>query len=232
MERDLKRQYCFVIVLLAAANLVCKKSPTPPADPGPPALLGLSSAAFTSPANAPPQVITQIASGTHDLSFVLQLFDAAKGFSTEGSHPAWHWRGPFLTYQLTVYGTRSGQENVSWEIRLDGQSGVPLNNWQAAKGTAQAEGKTAAFDIYSPNDTEGAAAQTECWHSAQNVLTLSTKKNNKKFDYTSHPDKSGGLLVKDQNARLLFETAWEAAGGGWWKQYDPITGQQTGGGSW
>lgn len=230
------KQILLIIFAVITLNMLCSESPTPPQEqpPGPPQLIGLSLLTFRLPANTPTEVINTSNEGLADLSFALQMFSRAGGKAPLGQHPDWEWKTDSFPYELIVKAKRLNTETVAWELRMDGgenSGSIVLNNWLAADGTTQNDGKSGAFKIYQTATTR-IDAEASWTLDDQNVNTIHSETNGKRFDYTGNPDASGNFSVHTTSGQKLFEASWNASGAGSWAAYDAATGQQTGSGTW
>lgn len=232
MKQNRLLSLCLPLLLISIFS--CRKSSTSPElPPGPPLLLSLSVVDISVPANAPANVRTLVGEGLRDLSTARQFFDLAKGKAPQGVHPTWSWRTELAPYQITIQATRNNDETVAWELRMNGQAGgsVSLNNWLAAEVTAAAEAKSGTFKYYVLNTTTLSSEGN--WRiDAQNAKTINVQTNGKNFAYLSNADRSGNFQVQDMNGRKTFEASWDTNGAGMWAEYDPISGQVTGNGTW
>ena len=235
MAMRLQNSFCFLLFITTIGYLACNDSPTQPEQtPGPPQLIGLSLLTYRSPANAPAEVKSASGEGLADLSFALQMFSLAGGKAPLGQHPDWEWKGELPPYELIVKAKRLNAETVAWELRMDGgenSGSIVLNNWLAADGTTQNDGKSGAFKIYQTATTR-IDAEASWTLDDQNVNTIHSETNGKRFDYTGNPDASGNFSVHTTSGQKLFEANWDTSGAGAWAAYDAATGQQTGSGTW
>lgn len=231
----MKRYRSLALLLLYLVSFTSRKksSTSPELPPGPPLLLSLSVVDISVPANAPANVRTLIGEGLRDLSTARQFFDLAKSKAPQGVHPIWSWRTELTPYQITIQATRTNDETVAWELRMNGQAGgsVSLNNWLAAEVTATADAKSGTLKYYVLNTTASSSEGNRLIN-AQNAKTIHVQTNGKNFAYLSNADTSGNFQVQDMNGRKTFEASWDTSGAGTWAEYDPSNGQVTNSGTW
>ncbi|MFQ5629380.1 MAG: hypothetical protein ACE5I1_11515 [bacterium] len=223
----------FIVILLFIFG--CRESPNTPQkeiSPGPPILPSRGIIKIDFPINAPAEVDTIFSESIGDLNFVFILIEFAKDSTAKGQYPDWTWRAKASPYNMEIKAKILAENVVQWQIILDSDQvveGPYPEDWLQSKGTITDNGKSGSFDMFEPFNANLLAQSN--WSNDNNTLIINTKKDQKNYEITANPNKSGKVVVTKQIVKI-FEASWDATGAGSWISYNPVTGQQTGSGTW
>lgn len=215
------------------------ESPTNSNKPVPPKLPAASTVSINLPQNAAAPVRSFYNNVYVLLNGVLNHYEKVKNQIPTYSNPIWTWTYNIAGFHITLEAVALTADSSSWKILFSGNA---LNNWISATGKATADGKYGTWRFYFLNST--ALQGSAIWQkNDQNVLAIDATQFRDlsptddipgsfvDIKLIGNPDGSGSLKVTEKGAKI-FESTWEASGAGSWAAYDPVTGQQTDGGSW
>jgi hypothetical protein len=148
----------------------------------------------------------------------------AKAAHTEDD-PIWSksWKYNGVTLTMSVY---DHTDQTVWEIRLDGKDDeFEYKNWLFMKIEQSKDGKSGTMTVYKPVTTTIQAQWSWGSDSEGNYTIhylLEEETEGMKIVITQKPDHSGLLkMLEKQNGNFVpnFESNWNSAGVGSWKEY-------------
>lgn len=170
--------------------------------------------------------------GNDQTSMGLNYLDLAIFLTPSVDGNNYTWQVAWGQIDAVIKAVANANNSVDWTVTVDGtENDVTYTNWVAMRGNSNLDGDSGTWDIFLTNSTIKNAEFT--WTVNSNDVkngTLQFLSDNYTYDLVNNPDKSGTLVMKQNNA-TLYRAEWSATGSGSWTTWDS-QGNQTDSGSW
>ncbi len=142
------------------------------------------------------------------------------------------WEVTWDQVTANILAEKNSDGSVDWQVTVNGSdNNVTYTNWVALKGVAELDGNTGVWSIYSENSTTKSAEFTWVVDGNNNKNgTLELFATNQIYELLNNSDKSGSLVLKENNVKV-YEAQWNTDGTGTWTSWD-AQGNQTDTGNW
>ena len=170
--------------------------------------------------------------GNGETSVGLSYLDLAIFLTPSVDGNTYTWQVNWGQIDAVIKAVLNSDNAVDWTVTIDGtQNDVNYSNWVAMTGNSNLDGNTGEWDIFSTNSTLKSADFT--WLVGSDDVkhgTLELISTNHIYELTNNPNKSGSLILKENNV-TVYRADWNADGSGSWTTWD-AQGSQTDTDSW